>query len=248
MRVRDDDKIRTKKSVALDAHQLGYVVFGGLVVAGLVFAAGFAVGQEYAPPARPQAIAEVACLEVLDEAGPAAASAVSMPMPDLHYEERLKTPVPPAAPDDPALRLLAEEREDLALPGVEPALPEEPPEDSPFGDPAVLDEAEPAVAVAPPAAPERRRSDRARSERPERSRGKFTLQVQAFRDRAQADAFVAQLQAHGHSAFVQESNIRGKGRWYRVRVGRFANQKEALAFQTQFESSEGIDTFVTALR
>lgn len=287
--MRDADKIKTKMTVALDGHQVGYLVFAGLVVAGLVFSAGFILGQRSVPPDRPQALAEVACLEVLDDAGASSVAAVPVPLPSLHFEERLRAPVPPVAPEDPALRLLAEERTDLALPGDEPEPPGIPlPERPSFADdePVELQPADPAaVAAAPPvpvvpappaAAPAKKVTPAAAppvqaaqaapgpaaprpgaakvAEKQTRSKaapaepkGKFTIQVQAFRNRPEADAFADTLRGRGHKPFVQEGAVPGKGRWFRVRVGRFAEHAEALAFQKRFESAEGIDTFVTPL-
>jgi cell division septation protein DedD len=270
--MRDADKIKTKMTIALDGHQLGYLIFGGLIVAGLVFAAGFVLGQRNATPARPQALAEVACLEVLDDAGAASVAAVPTPLPALRYEERLRAPVPPVAPEDPALRLLAEERTDLALPGEEPEPPGIPVAERPsFADdepielqppdptapapaaptPQAVAAAAPARPAAPAAAPkkavaEKETRSKKAAEKPEPP-GKFTIQVQAFRNRPEADAFADSLRGRGHKPFVQESKVPGKGRWFRVRVGRFAEHTEALAFQKRFEAAEGIDTFVSPL-
>lgn len=256
--MRDADKIKTKMTVSLDGHQIGYLVFGGLVVAGLVFAAGFIVGQRTAPPDRPQALAEVACLEVLDDAGASSVSAIAAPMPALDYEERLRAPVPPVAPEDPALRLLAEERADLALPGEEPEPPDIPvmPNAAPFGEVETVDlppdppapkaaaAAAPVRAAAPAAARAPERETRSKAEDGAK-KTRFTLQVQAFRNKPEAESFARDLRGRGHSPYVVESRVPGRGRWFRVRVGKFDDQSGALAFQKRFEKTEGIDTFVT---
>ena len=232
--MRDEEKLRSKVSVSLDGHQVAYLIFGAFVVATLVFAAGFAVGLKNAPPARPAASAELACLEVLD--GAIATSGASDSLPELGFEERVALAEQPAASEDPALRLLADGRDDLALPGTEPPLePEFDPEPATEPGTALAGDA---AAAEPAATPD---------EPPPKAR--YTLQVQAFRDRSEADAFAAGLRDRGHSPYVQESRLPGKGRWFRVRVGHFAGHHDAREFKKTFESSEGIDdTFITPLR
>ena len=57
--------------------------------------------------------------------------------------------------------------------------------------------------------------------------GKFTLQVIAYNDAAQAQKAVAGLKAKGFDAYTIEAQVPGKGTIHRVRVGRFASRGDA---------------------
>lgn len=51
-------------------------------------------------------------------------------------------------------------------------------------------------------------------------KGKFSVQVASAKERKEADAIRSSLVEKGFAAYVVESNISGKGTWYRVRVGK----------------------------
>jgi len=59
--------------------------------------------------------------------------------------------------------------------------------------------------------------------------GAFTLQVASLRDAKMADEMVARLRREGYQALQTGVTIPGKGRWYRVHVGRFADRQAARA-------------------
>lgn len=84
--------------------------------------------------------------------------------------------------------------------------------------------AAPAALVAPVAGPERR----------------YTVQVGAFQERTDALALLDKLRTRGHNPFLVSSKVRSRGRWYRVRVGRFADKDRAKEYQRRVEVSEGI--------
>jgi len=67
----------------------------------------------------------------------------------------------------------------------------------------------------------RRQTDQDRNARP------YTVQVAAFRDRPSAERLSLSLEAKGYDAYVQRSEISGKGIWYRVRVGAYAEKSKA---------------------
>ena len=77
--------------------------------------------------------------------------------------------------------------------------------------------------------------------------GSYTLQVKAFREEPEATSFLEELKDGGYEAFLVHSDIPGKGRWYRVRVGQFGSLTEATSFQQAFEQKEGYSTFVSPL-
>ncbi len=75
----------------------------------------------------------------------------------------------------------------------------------------------------------------------------YTVQVRAFRDEQEATKFVAVLKEQGHKAFVTAAEVPGKGRFFRVRIGKFKTIDEATRFQQSFDTSEGMQTIVTPL-
>lgn len=65
-----------------------------------------------------------------------------------------------------------------------------------------------------------------RVEIPPSGTGDFTVQVSSWITMGKANEEAARLKAGGLDAFVQEGMVGGE-RWYRVRVGRYATQREA---------------------
>jgi len=68
---------------------------------------------------------------------------------------------------------------------------------------------------------------------------RYTLQVKAARDKAEADAFMAGLRKAGFQPHTVLADIPGKGRFFRIRVGRFGSMAEARAFQRQYKRRSG---------
>jgi cell division septation protein DedD len=60
-------------------------------------------------------------------------------------------------------------------------------------------------------------------------KGAFTLQVASLRDAEMADEMVSRLRREGYRAVQTGVTIPGKGRWYRVQVGRFRDRQAASA-------------------
>ena len=67
----------------------------------------------------------------------------------------------------------------------------------------------------------------------------YTHQVKASRDKDDAEGFVASLRRAGFEARLVQADIPGKGRYYRVRVGRFDSIEEARAFQRRYKVQSG---------
>lgn len=63
--------------------------------------------------------------------------------------------------------------------------------------------------------------------------GKFTVQVAAYGDEAEAQRMASDLKNKGYSSFYVPANVNGKT-WYRVSVGQFATQKEAQTYRSEF--------------
>ncbi len=69
---------------------------------------------------------------------------------------------------------------------------------------------------------------------------RYTVQVGAFQKRADALALLDKLRSRGHNPFLVSSKVRSRGRWFRVRVGRFADKDKATDYQRRVEVSEGL--------
>jgi len=74
--------------------------------------------------------------------------------------------------------------------------------------------------------------------------GEFMLQVISYGARVQADAFTNKLREHGHDAFVEVSEVSGRGRTYRVRIGPFKSKAAADTYRREFEEREHMNTIV----
>jgi cell division septation protein DedD len=74
--------------------------------------------------------------------------------------------------------------------------------------------------------------------------GAYQLQVSSFRSQAEANHFADQLRARGHRAHVNEARVQGRGTWYRVRVGPFPTQQQAVSYRSSFEQKEHVVPFV----
>ena len=76
--------------------------------------------------------------------------------------------------------------------------------------------------------------------------GFFTVQVGAFRDRANAERLRDRLSASHSPIFIQEHDS-PDGVFYRVRVGRISGEDAAHQFGEQLRGREGFTPFVTRL-
>lgn len=76
----------------------------------------------------------------------------------------------------------------------------------------------------------------------------YALQVASFRDKAEADTYVDQLQARGHDAYEVTAQIPERGVFHRVRIGPFETRAAALAYQAEFEGREGTATVLVEPR
>lgn len=63
--------------------------------------------------------------------------------------------------------------------------------------------------------------------------GRFSLQVAAFATQDGADEFAERLKQAGLASYVVPADIARRGRWYRVRVGRFESEQSAQQFAAE---------------
>lgn len=57
--------------------------------------------------------------------------------------------------------------------------------------------------------------------------GRFLVQIASYRDRKEAEAVQAKLNAKGVAAYLVESKVQDKGVWWRLRAGRHLSKEEA---------------------
>ena len=74
--------------------------------------------------------------------------------------------------------------------------------------------------------------------------GGYQLQVSSFKSTADADAFVMALRRRGHRAHHESAHVKGRGVWYRVRVGPFRYKRSAQVYRQDFEAKERMVTFI----
>ena len=60
--------------------------------------------------------------------------------------------------------------------------------------------------------------------------GKFTIQLGSHRTLKEAEDFAEGFKARGYDPIINQIDIKGKGTWFRVSLGAFANQEEAKAY------------------
>ena len=80
---------------------------------------------------------------------------------------------------------------------------------------------------------------------PPQMQNQFTVQIGAFESGAHARTLLAGLAQRYKDAFIQETNVAGKP-FYRVRVGRFADSRQASLLEKQLRS-EGMAGFVAQI-
>ena len=74
--------------------------------------------------------------------------------------------------------------------------------------------------------------------------GGYQLQASSFRSDVEAAAFATALRQRGHKAYVEPTQLLGRGTWYRVRIGPFKTQREAAAYRADFEKKEHLVPFI----
>ncbi len=74
--------------------------------------------------------------------------------------------------------------------------------------------------------------------------GGYQLQVSSFKEQGEADAFALVLRRRGHKAHVEQAHVKGRGIWYRVRIGPFKYRRSADIYRQDFEAKERIVGFV----
>jgi cell division septation protein DedD len=76
-------------------------------------------------------------------------------------------------------------------------------------------------------------------------KGKYTLQVAALNNAAEAQELVNQLKKKGYEVYQVTGSAAAKGTVHRVRVGHFQSLQEARQFASIFEKKENLKTIIS---
>jgi cell division septation protein DedD len=68
--------------------------------------------------------------------------------------------------------------------------------------------------------------------------------VASFKDQADAEKYVTELQKRGHHAFRQGAYVSDRGLWHRVRIGPFKTKLAAAKYKDEFEQKERMTAFL----
>ena len=77
-------------------------------------------------------------------------------------------------------------------------------------------------------------------------KARFTLQLSAFQDKAEAEAFLSQVKGAGYGAYVVAAEVDGV-MYYRVRAGTYPSYEDAVAAKAEFEKKVPKIAYVTRL-
>ena len=75
--------------------------------------------------------------------------------------------------------------------------------------------------------------------------GAYTINIASFRQRENAERYVAELKQMGVDAFDWEIDLPDKGKWYRVSVGGFSTRQEAEDYASGLKQKGISDIFIT---
>lgn len=103
----------------------------------------------------------------------------------------------------------------------------------------------PTTVAAKPPPPAQQQKKSAVQQKP--STDHFTVQLASFKDLTSAKKFAARFRGLKHKATIREVELSGKGRWYRVQVGKLASREEATALANDLAQKYQLHAFVIGL-
>jgi DedD protein len=246
MRSPEHEVYQDKIELSLDGRQVFYLFFGGAVIACLVFVVGVMVGRRVEArshvdrgAATSAARDPLAALDQLDATaredlsfrsslvGGSATTEVEQAIAAIERTRAAAHAVPAPKPDPDA-------RKPAAKPD-KPAKPAAKPDRKPAREPG----AEPG--------PEPRPEPRSKPEVAAEPAGRFTLQLSSFKDKGEAESFLATVRDAGYRAYLVEADIEGKGTFFRVRLGKYDSYQAALDAKAAFERKVQRIAYVTRL-
>jgi DedD protein len=213
--VKNADRLREKIQVTIDDRQVAALAVGALLLLAGMFALGLLVGIQMARRApQPVPAGDLAALDEQRAEAQRRAGPQDAPPTQPARNAPSGTAAPPAAVSESG-HPTEQKRHDPRPTKDVPAPPA-------------------TVNIAPPPASTLREAPAAFPE-PPKDLGKFTVQLGASQDPSDAAQLASRAGAVGLKAYVAEARIRGKGTWYRVRVGSFPDKASADRFRRDVE-------------
>ncbi len=228
--MRDTGRVKERYDFTLDSRQIGLVLFAALVAAALLFVLGMSVGRQW----------ERRLIAGRDQASPPyGARAGDVPVED---EVPAAPPVSPASAankaDVPGAGRTGKQDQPEEMETPEAMKPEE------LTFPKVLTTG---GGQAAPRAKETKPAP-AKSAKPSKAEGSYTVQVGAFKDRASADTLAGKLRKKGYDSGVYPPAGSKPAKIYRVHVGSFKTKADAQKTAEKLVKSEKLKTYVTSYR
>lgn len=270
---READLYKDKIEVSLDGRQIFYLFFGGAVIVGLVFVLGVMVGRRveargHVDRARVAATVDpLAALDRLESGDPLSFQGAlrgndappsdvekqiaAIQKADLAVRERPekkagKVAAQPAKPATQSASQSSAKPDSSAAAKTETktetkseAKPETKTETKTETKSEATSEAK---ATAPATAKKPDAGEPAQAE----AKPKFTLQLSAFQDKREAEAYLASVKSAGYQAYVTEGAVDGK-QYYRIRMGSYRSMDAANEAKAEFERTEKKSAIVTRL-
>ncbi len=249
--MRDGNRLKQKIELQLDRRQVTSLSVVALLLSASIFALGVMVGKNLSPSAqvRTSAPAE-ALLDRLDAQADGGAGE------SLTFQDELTKKLPPTPAPKPAKQAAP----NYPLPAAPGALPQQPPSivaPAPTAVAAALIDAGGLKALAlneladkdsgvEVAVASKSSVPRIGSVPAPAPKSFFTVQVKATQSSVEADKFAKKLHGEGYQSFVAEAEVTGKGKWYRVRVGKFDTRAQADHYLQDFKRETHLEAFVTA--
>jgi cell division septation protein DedD len=245
--MRDGNRLKEKIELHLDRRQVTSLSVVALLLSASIFALGVMVGKNLSPPTRASAPAE-ALLDRLDaqaDGGPGQGDSLT-------FQDELTKKLPPAPLPKPAKQAAPT----IPLPAAPVAAPPEAPSFVAPPPTAVAAALIDAGGYKPLALSELTEKDSGVEVAvasklpmirvPPAPKSFFTVQVKATQSSNEADKFAKKLRGQGYQSLVAEAEVEGKGKWYRVRVGKFDTRAQADHYLQDFKRETHLEAFVTA--
>jgi DedD protein len=253
---REPELYKDKIEVSLDGRQIFYLFFGGAAIVGLVFVLGVLVGR------RVEARGHLDRAETRTATDPLAALDRLERSDNLSFHGALTGSEPPTEVEK-AIGELDKRRKPDARPEVKPdARPDAKADARPEVKPDAKPDAKPEP-VTRPAAADKPRTDKHDAEKKPKKhddkhddkhdeasgearsdtkpaaegKGRFTLQLSSFQDKAEAEAFLTATKSAGYQAYLTEAEVSGKGTFYRVRLGSYRSLDAANDAKTEYDKA-----------
>jgi cell division protein FtsN len=266
---REAELYKDKIEVSLDGRQIFYLFFGGSVIVGLVFVLGVMVGRRVEARGhvdRARVAATVDPLAALDrlEGGnglsfqgalrgnDAPASDVEKQIAALEskpaaakLEKKTEAPKIEKKAEAPKVEAKVETSEEPkadhdAEPKVEPKVEKK--AEAPEIEPKVAPKVEPKIEKKADEAKVEKKADEPKKD----DKKRYTLQLSAFQDKADAEALAQTVKAGGYEAYISEGVVDGK-QYLRVRTGTYRSQDAANAAKSDIEKVANKSAIVTRI-